>query len=234
MRWMKHHTDEWDDEGLAAILDELPNQLMAYGFWWRLNEIVAARMKPGSRPVCVLPAQKWAKMFGVYPKVFEKYIRCFARHSKIILNQNENFWQVEIPNLLELKDKFTSDSERTAKQLTFRLNKDKDKDTDKDNIELKKTNIYSSGFEYFWQAYPHKVNKGAASKIFNALEKQNILPEIEHLVTAVSRQKQSRQWQKPQYIPHPATWLTAHAWLNEEDNAGDEEEKKAAYISGPI
>jgi len=38
---------------------------------------------------------------------------------------------------------------------------------------------------------------------------------LEQLLAALAKHNASRQWNDPQFIPHPATWLNQHRWADE-------------------
>lgn len=85
---------------------------------------------------------------------------------------------------------------------------------DKNSID-KNTDSSEQDFERFWSAYPKKKNKGQARSSFSrALKKTS----VETMISAVEKQKQSKDWKKDngQFIPYPSTWLNAEAWENEE------------------
>lgn len=97
--------------------------------------------------------------------------------------------------------------------------KDTDKDTDKDESKNTKnernketTPIPPKGFEEFWEAYPKKVGKGAAEKIWQRLKPSEELRK--KILEAIKAQSQSDQWKKDggQFIPNPATWLNQRRW----------------------
>jgi len=73
-------------------------------------------------------------------------------------------------------------------------------------------------FEVFWQAYPRKVGKGAARKLFFRLRCDKYL---EKLIEAVNEQKKCEQWNDSggRFIPHPATWLNQERWDDEMPDA---------------
>lgn len=81
-------------------------------------------------------------------------------------------------------------------------------------------NIYNAHFEAFWNAYPRKVSKAAAKKAFGKLKVSDDL--LKQIIKAIDIQKQSRQWQSKEFIPHPATWLNQRRW---EDEAEEEPEE---------
>ncbi len=72
--------------------------------------------------------------------------------------------------------------------------------------------VSSGSFERFWSAYPKKVGKQAAKKVFSRVKEP-----VETLLTAIERQKCSIQWSRDngQYIPNPATWLNQGRWEDE-------------------
>lgn len=76
-----------------------------------------------------------------------------------------------------------------------------------------------SEFDVFWDAYPRKKNKEYARKAFAKAIKDT---DIETILDALSKQKQSHDWQKAngQYIPYPASWLNAHKWEDEDAITG--------------
>lgn len=38
---------------------------------------------------------------------------------------------------------------------------------------------------------------------------------VKRIMTALEQYKQTKQWQDPQYIPHPSTWLNQARWEDE-------------------
>lgn len=81
--------------------------------------------------------------------------------------------------------------------------------------EIEKESETEKDFDRFWSAYPKKKNKGQArSAFFRALKKTS----VETMISAVEKQKQSKDWKKDngQFIPYPSTWLNAEAWENDE------------------
>ena len=74
------------------------------------------------------------------------------------------------------------------------------------------------GFDHFWSAYPRKVGKKDAVKVWNQIKPDDNL--IEQIVQGVERWKRSEQWTKDEgrFIPYPATFLRGERW-NEYDRA---------------
>ena len=81
-------------------------------------------------------------------------------------------------------------------------------------------------FGRFWEAYPRKVGKQEARKVFQQLilqagKKTNgrspPLPALDRLIAVLEEQKRSPQWQREggRFIPYPATWLRQARWEDE-------------------
>lgn len=114
MRWFKHITTSYDDQKIAAVLDELGME--GYGFWWRILEVIAQQLDENSEPFCEYSPKKWGEFFGFSAKKFEKFIKIFEKN-KIFqveyLENSENRIRVTIPNLLKYRDEYT---DRKAKK----------------------------------------------------------------------------------------------------------------------
>ncbi len=78
------------------------------------------------------------------------------------------------------------------------------------------TDARARGFDRFWSAFPRKVAKQDAEKVWSKLKPQGELLEI--IISAVQRQAVSEQWvkEKGKYVPHAATWLNGKRWEDQE------------------
>jgi hypothetical protein len=65
-------------------------------------------------------------------------------------------------------------------------------------------------FESFWDAYPRKVAKGSAKKVWNRLAKQGTLPPVAELITAAKAYGESVS--EKRFVAYPATWLNGERW----------------------
>lgn len=75
--------------------------------------------------------------------------------------------------------------------------------------------LYIDHFDAFYKAYPRKVGKAPARKAFDKLKVTETM--LSDIMTAIERDKASKQWQDRQYIPHPATWLNQRRWEDEQE-----------------
>ena len=73
-------------------------------------------------------------------------------------------------------------------------------------------------FELFWNSYPKKIGKKKVEEKFL----QNKYP-IDDILKALEIHKQSDQWQNPQYIPNPETYLNQEKWNDILINNKDDE-----------
>jgi len=90
------------------------------------------------------------------------------------------------------------------------LDIDIDTNKRKDMITSEKMIEYTPSFLMFWKAYPRKVGKLTASKIW----KKNKLDSFVHpILEALPKHKAF--WDKPEFIPHPSTWLGNRRWEDE-------------------
>lgn len=86
---------------------------------------------------------------------------------------------------------------------------------DKNRVEKKRIDISSfcnDGFDIFWKAYPRKVNKKTAIKVWAKLKPDE--PLKQKILSALEIQKKDDQWTRDngKYIPHPSTWLNQERW----------------------
>ena len=74
-------------------------------------------------------------------------------------------------------------------------------------------------FEIFWKAWPKKVDKQNAEKVFAKINPDESLLQI--MLKAIETQKRSKQWETMEYIPGPAKWLRGRRWEDELEPGSD-------------
>ena len=81
--------------------------------------------------------------------------------------------------------------------------------------ENEQKSLSQQRFDEFWSIYPNKKSKKTAQKAWDKIKMTQ--PLFEQIMTAVRRQKDSRDWKREngRYIPHPATWLNGGCWEDE-------------------
>ena len=89
------------------------------------------------------------------------------------------------------------------------LDTDTDTDTDSEKKKIKNTRspkLAETSFSEFWNLYPRKTAKGAAEKAWlKAIQQADAQ-------TILAGLRSSKFSSDPQYIPHPATWLSQRRW----------------------
>jgi len=71
-------------------------------------------------------------------------------------------------------------------------------------------------FAAFWQAYPKRKSRGQAEKAFAKINPDEQL--LAAILAGIERATTSESWTKDggRFIPHPATWLNAKGWEDED------------------
>lgn len=133
MKWFRHMTGAWDDEKLASLTQS--GGLAAYGFYWRMIEIIACQMKAGSECTSVkYPVKKWCMLLGVRKPVFVRLLQQCCNNNLLLSeycrNTDEATAKVDCPKLLKIRDNWTREVARTVQQET-----ETDTDTDTETTE---------------------------------------------------------------------------------------------------
>jgi hypothetical protein len=95
----------------------------------------------------------------------------------------------------------------------------KEKVKEKEKVKVKTTPKPPQGndeaFQTFWNAYPKKVCKAQAVKVFHKINPDTVL--LEQILQAIEAQSRTEQWSKDggQFIPNPAAWLNGRRWEDE-------------------
>ena len=103
-----------------------------------------------------------------------------------------------------------------------------DNKTIENNICSPKASETDSEFDAWWQIYPRKVAKGTA---YNAYKKARKTVSAETLAVATRKllSKIRAGTIEIKYTPHPATWLNAQRWLDEDESKSFQNEKVGVY-----
>jgi hypothetical protein len=93
------------------------------------------------------------------------------------------------------------------------MDKDKEKDMVKEVSKEESLRETKLKFEDFYFAYPRRVAKHAAFKAWGAIKPDQAL--FNRIMASVNAWAKTDQWQDPQFIPHPATFLNQKRWEDE-------------------
>jgi len=198
MKWFKHETDAIHSEKLTRLINEFG--FHGYGQFWRIVELVAERMDGSNRCHIELPKKEWLRLLSMRRPLFDRYLVVISLlfDSWRITTDNETLLiRIEIPNLLEKRDNYTSDLQASSKKLPkrSRSRKEEDKESLSQESSLKKTALKPSAnpdvkvaIDHYSDEYlringtrPH-VN-GAACKIFQTLLNTKPIEQVNTLTT---------------------------------------------------
>ncbi len=68
-------------------------------------------------------------------------------------------------------------------------------------------------FDKFWTAYPRKMSKGYAKKIWLKLAPGEKL--LQKMLKNIEEGKKSEEWKNPKFSPFPSTYLNSEGWENQ-------------------
>jgi hypothetical protein len=108
MKWFKHFTDASQDEIIVIL--EHHFGLEGYARWWKLLEIVGREMDKTDRCSASFPWPVWQQKLRGKRKKLETFLECLENLRRINLKQNENVLEIEIPNLLKIRDEYSQRS----------------------------------------------------------------------------------------------------------------------------
>ena len=121
MKWFKHETDAIHSEKLTCLISDLGFE--GYGRFWRIMEIIAERMDGSNRCHVVLPEKEWLRLLSIRRPLFNRYITVIQSlfdNWRITTDKQKLLIRIEIPNLLEKRDNYTSDLQASSKKLPNR------------------------------------------------------------------------------------------------------------------
>ena len=90
-----------------------------------------------------------------------------------------------------------------------------------EHVQKDVQDVPNEHFDQFWKAYPKRVAKGRALAAWKKIKKP--AETLKLILEALDWQKLSHQWTKNngEFIPNPASYLNAQAWLDEQEDATD-------------
>ena len=115
MKWLKHMTASWDDEGIARLVSEGGEVGLArYGLWWRVLEIVARQME-GPSPSCSVcyPISVWSHLLVTRGSLVFSTLSRLAVTGGVTVERHGSDIRVTIPNLLKYRDEYSKKSGHT-------------------------------------------------------------------------------------------------------------------------
>lgn len=121
MKWFKHETDAIHSEKLTRLQNEFGFE--GNGRFWRIMEIVAERMDGSDRCHAELPEKEWLRLLSIRRPLLHRYLDTISSifdNWQITTDNDKQLIRIEIPNLLEKRDNYTTNLQATDKKLTKR------------------------------------------------------------------------------------------------------------------
>lgn len=106
MRWFKHYTDAFDDEGFDVLMDQFGG-LEGYGIFWRVVEMVAKQMDGSDRCEASYSIKTWCRKLGVRTKKFDRFLAVVQQELNFHVEKSDKSITVRIPKLLSLRDEWS-------------------------------------------------------------------------------------------------------------------------------
>lgn len=112
MRWVKHMTAAWDDERIAKLVGKGGVEgLAAYGIWWRLIEIIAARVDGKSIQCSVTyDVTRWSLLLSLRGSHVRHWLEKLALTGVLTAEWVGTEITVTIPKLLKYRDEYSKKS----------------------------------------------------------------------------------------------------------------------------
>lgn len=229
MEWFRHDSNANLDEKLQEVL--LDYGLEGYGLYWYCIELIVGKtsadnitfeLKHDARIIARntgSTTQRVEEMMKRFISVglFENHdgkITCLKVAKRLMSSATSNPQMRSIIQDIKQRYDMPIDANRHDGIMTASKIISPDK-IRLDNIDKKtpiRANALDNGFEEFWQSYPKKVGKDAASKSWVKTKAR-----IDDVLKALEWQKESDQWRRNdgQYIPNPATYLNQGRWQDQ-------------------
>lgn len=152
MKWFKHYADASDDEFIEGVEDRFGWE--GYGRWWKLLETVAKQMDETGKCSVSYSWNKWqTKLKGKRNKL-KTYLEHLENEQKIKTKQTGNVLEIEIPNLLKLRDNYSKNLQ-ASKQVSSPKDCKQEVEVDVEEDNSKKTKKKTSiGVGEILEKYP--------------------------------------------------------------------------------
>lgn len=140
MRWFKHFCDTQNSESLDAIIERFG--FSGYGRWFRILEAIGSKMDSSDRCHLELSVRRWCEILRLRPAQLREFCEATqqimnkncADDAKVVLNVCSDIAYFRVPNLLKIRDEYTSrigsESGETTPQIK-KEKKSKDKEEEK-------------------------------------------------------------------------------------------------------
>jgi len=204
------------------------------GIWWGSGKALGAYNFPRStaqKSLQRLEARGYIRRFPVpglhsnYPILINKYAITDGQHKGKLLDAK----QTTSPNMLMFVDEHVG--EHVGEHV--RPSERRENREERKKKETAQASPSLAGFDSFWKAYPRKVGKPAAFKVYKRLTGDRTTIGPLNILTGLKRWMQTEQWQKEggQFTPYPATFLNQRRWEDEPPKQESLSEQLEAHLT---
>lgn len=137
MKWFKHYTDASFDSKIAEVEQEYG--LTGYAVYFKIIEICALQWDGKTNPKFKLNRKKTKSILSLNYKKTESILSLFSVLNLFNVEITENFYIIEIPNLLKIKDNHTKNLQVDGNKVSRKLPQEQNR-TDKNRTDK---NIYT-------------------------------------------------------------------------------------------
>lgn len=158
------------DEKIARLLDQ-PNGMALYGCYWRVLEIIAAQIEPGSQNCSVTySVTRWSLLMSVRGSHVRHYLGQLSKNDLVTAEWNDNDIKVTSCNLLKYRDEYTRRSGASPDKLPARTELDTELDKKKINTTPKTAFVLPDSIPLVeWNAWLEVRKKKRASPTIHAM-----------------------------------------------------------------
>jgi hypothetical protein len=112
VKWFRHMAATWEDEKIARLVSAGGKDGLAlYGAYWRVLEIVASQMRPGTSQCSVrYGVTRWSVLLSVRGSHLSHYLGHLSKSGLVTTEWIGTDIRVTVPNLLKYRDEYSSKS----------------------------------------------------------------------------------------------------------------------------
>lgn len=146
MKWFKHYTDASFDNKLNRVEDKFG--LVGYAVYFKIIEVCAMQWDGKTEPIFDINKKKTKSILSLNYKKTESILSLFSVLNLFSVEIFEEFYRIEIPNLVKIKDNHTKNLQVTGKLVSENLPQEKNRKEKKreEKKKEKKENSPTSKF----------------------------------------------------------------------------------------
>ena len=226
LKWFTHDNDAHENLFIEQAIDRFGH--FGYAAYFMLIEVLD---RHGTGDILTISRKALAKKLRCKPKSLGNVLGMFRESGRVRLEDSGEILTIEIPKFRKRQSKLKSKVRSMFPQCSPNVPQEGEGEGEGDKKEKEKKQPLAQPstkatqredpqeFVEWWEAYPSKVGRLAAVKIWKKQVQGKV--ELSKMLSILEKQKASDQWQKEggQFIPNPATYLNQGRWDDEVSNA---------------